>query len=720
MNHHKRKFLTMRMLMLFCLSVLLLANIVTSKGLTVELVPVDADKMVIVPTESVDDAWRFDPNFIDTSWTPCNGAPGGVGFDRDGDYNEDITLDIGGMMHGTSCFIRTKFQLDENLRREFDHLVLKIRYDDGFVAYLNGEKIADANAPDNPGRWSAASQPHEAQDFINFDVSQYLDVLKSGENVLAIHGMNVSSGSPDLLIAFSFVARKNYLNNFESDLPIIVMQTPNSSMISSANGTRVSVGVIAGVGNTLHSEFNDYSGDVIINKRQQDFQYTKADYRMTISDGDASLLGMPAGDVWLLDGMYSDKTLMRNVIMGRMAHKMGRLSAVPRLCHLFINDAYEGIYVLREERNRHINRIDIAEASADDPSGGFILKMTGEHWLPGITSAYPLFYNNDNIAKYQYFYPMASSISSAQADYISGFIHGFENAVKNGEQLSDYQDYIDLSSFIDYFLLNEISRNVNAYRNRTTFYKNRDAVDPLLHIEPDFDFEHALGNINYYNGDQYRGWTIDYLLTENDAHADTLQPPFWWANLYDDAEFKKQVKRRWDMFYEELFSENAIIKMMDSLYTVLAEERGFNFEKWNVIGQDIEPNSYIGESFDDDFDHLYLWIIDRLEWMNNEIAGYQTTIEHTSNRVVDFSLEQNYPNPFNPTTRIRYQIPTEGFVNLVVYNVRGELVDTLVSGQQAAGMHSVEWDAGRLSGGLYFCKLNANGQQLVRRMVLLR
>jgi len=700
----------------------LFAGRLGAAGLTVELVPVDADKMVYIPTDNVDAGWRSDPNFVDTSWTLCSGGPGGIGYDRDGDYNSDITLDVGGMMRGTSCFVRSIFQLDADLLREFDYLALRIRYDDGFIAYLNGEAIAEANAPANPGRWSHASQAHEAQSFLTFDVSDHLSGLKSGVNVLAIHGLNVSGDSPDFLLAFSLIGRKNYENNFKSDLPIIVLQTQNGRRTATAGDVQADMGVVAqpAGGNTLSGVYNDFHGPVFVRQLKSKFDYNKLNYRFTISGEDASLLGMPAGDVWRLAGAYSDKSLVRDVIMGTIAHKMGRLSGAPRLCHLFVNDDYKGIYVLLEERTRHENRINVSEAGPEDPSGGFILNMTGEHWLPGVASQFPPLFNSEAVVNYQFLYPDAHSITVGQTDYITGFMHDFETAVKSGDMPLVYQRYINLPAFVDYFLLNEIAKDVNAYRNKTTFYKDRDSVNGQLYIEPAFDFEHTLANINYYDGDRIAGWAIDYLTTASDAKADTLLPPFWWDILRKDADFQNHVKLRWDSLYDALFTEDAVINRLDSLYTVLENERDFNFERWNVIGQNIQPNSYVGGSYDDDYGYLYLWLIDRLNWMNSEIAGYPTGVESGGADIVDFKLAQNYPNPFNPVTRINYYLKQSGFVRLAVFNLRGEDVARLVHEQQPAGHYTVSWDASEFPSGVYFYELSVGEQRAMKRMLLLK
>jgi hypothetical protein len=89
-----------------------------------------------------------------------------------------------------------------------------------------------------------------------------------------------------------------------------------------------------------------------------------------------------------------------------------------------------------------------------------------------------------------------------------------------------------------------------------------------------------------------------------------------------------------------------------------------------------------------------------------------------------FALHQNYPNPFNPVTTIRYDLPVTGRVALEVYNILGQKVRTLVNEIQDAGFKSVQWDAGNVASGVYFCRLSVGGPttDFVRttKVVLLR
>ncbi len=163
----------------------------------------NAEKRVLVPTGPVDDNWKKSELFDDSDWLVCSGEPGGVGYDRNPDYEHLISLDLEELMYNsyTTFYIRIPFIIEDE-PSTIESMMLKVRYDDGFIAYINGTEVARRNFTGIPAWDSHADEDHEANGE-NFDdeivITDYIDQLKTGDNILAIHGLNDEATSSDLL-----------------------------------------------------------------------------------------------------------------------------------------------------------------------------------------------------------------------------------------------------------------------------------------------------------------------------------------------------------------------------------------------------------------------------------------------------------------------------------------------------------------------------------------
>ena len=163
-------------------------------------------KRVLVPTNDMGAAWRGPAAFDDRTWTS---GTGGVGYERSTGYGEYISIDVEGAMFGgnTSCYIRVPFTVDAGDVEDFNTMTFRIRYDDGFVAYINGVKVAEDYAPASP-QWNSAATDGDADtsSFRDFNIAGWLTALQAGDNMLAIHGLNIFSSSSDFLISVELVA----------------------------------------------------------------------------------------------------------------------------------------------------------------------------------------------------------------------------------------------------------------------------------------------------------------------------------------------------------------------------------------------------------------------------------------------------------------------------------------------------------------------------------
>jgi hypothetical protein len=174
------------------------------------LVTENAFKRVLVATGPISDTWKTNMNNNDLSWLA---GTGGVGYDTGSGYRDFFDIDLYDQMYQgrTSCLIQIPFNITQDMS-QFNIITLRMRYDDGFIAYLNGIEIARRNFSGTPAWNSSADTTHDdsaAVNFEEFNISSHFDAIHAGDNILAIHGLNVSTTSSDFLISCELVLTKS-------------------------------------------------------------------------------------------------------------------------------------------------------------------------------------------------------------------------------------------------------------------------------------------------------------------------------------------------------------------------------------------------------------------------------------------------------------------------------------------------------------------------------
>ena len=212
------------------------------------LVSENAEKRVLVPTGPIDDNWKESEIFDDSDWMVCTGEPGGVGYERNSGYEDLISLDLEELMYhsqnnSTSCYIRIPFTVESD-PSNFNFMTLRARYDDGFIAYLNSTEVARANFTGTPAWDSHADGDHEA-DGENFDaeidITNYINRLRTGNNMLAIHGLNDNTTSSDHIISIQLDITSTMIDEeypFFEDLDVLAGLRVTELMYHAHGGAR--------------------------------------------------------------------------------------------------------------------------------------------------------------------------------------------------------------------------------------------------------------------------------------------------------------------------------------------------------------------------------------------------------------------------------------------------------------------------------------------------
>ncbi|MDH7598196.1 MAG: lamin tail domain-containing protein [Sedimentisphaerales bacterium] len=180
---------------------------------TVLLVPESAPKRLLVPKADIGDSWRGgNEPYDDSGWDDAqiNMAVniGGVGYERQSGYEAFITYDVGQAMYGVngSCYIRIPFEVSAGDLGVIRSLVLRVRCDDGFVAFINGKEVASLNRPQVLSWDSVCANRADSTDFVEFAIED-VSMLVAGRNILAVQAINQSASSSDLLFSAELIGK---------------------------------------------------------------------------------------------------------------------------------------------------------------------------------------------------------------------------------------------------------------------------------------------------------------------------------------------------------------------------------------------------------------------------------------------------------------------------------------------------------------------------------
>ena len=382
-----------------------------------------------------------------------------------------------------------------------------------------------------------------------------------------------------------------------------------------------------------------YAGNIGIEIRGETSQYfDKKSYGIetwdnNYNDLDFDLAWLPEEEDWILYGPYSDKSLIRNKIIYEVSNSIGMYASRTRYVELFINYNYKGLYILMEKLKRDKNRINIKKLENGDTeneliSGGYIIKIDKSDMDDGSYSDFNSFNSNydingnldgDKKIIFNYEYPKPGDINSYQKNYIIDYINEFEKSLSSSN-FSDinngFRKFIDEKSFIDFFILNELSNNVDGYRLSTYLHKERNGK---LKIGPIWDFNLSFGNADYCGGNQFDVWTFEF---NERCPGDFWLIPFWWKKLLEDEVFVSNLKTRWFELRSNILSDQSLENMVNNKFDILynkTEAAKRNFIKWKILENYVWPNSFVGGTYVNEIEFLKNWIENRTEWLDNEI-----------------------------------------------------------------------------------------------------
>lgn len=428
------------------------------------------------------------------------------------------------------------------------------------------------------------------------------------------------------------------LSEFETDLGLVVVDTDGEEMgnkdgsVWSDNDWVDATFQVHGVdpsGPTTSGSPTDFDGPGAIHVRgNSSREYDKRSFRIELRDRsgkdvDAALLGMPAEADWVLQGPYSDKTLMRNHLIYALSNDIGRFAARTRFVELFVVDNrkkpsdrhYRGVYVLMDRIERDKDRIALEKIEPDDltppaVTGGYLLKR--DWWEEDDQTLKTSVYGDRLLVED----PM--KLEPEQRDWLEGWFTEFETALDGPEfdnPVAGYAAFVDVDSFVDHMLLVELGRTVDGYVLSTWMSKDREG--PLT-MGPIWDYNGALGNADYFQAWKTSGWHYE----NPEFPADNRNGFHWYERMLEDPAFRARLAERWHLHRAGPWADEAVQKHIDDARDQLVEAAPRNFERWDILGEYVWPNdegSEDRETWEEEVDYLEDWLFDRLVWMDGAV-----------------------------------------------------------------------------------------------------
>lgn len=342
--------------------------------------------------------------------------------------------------------------------------------------------------------------------------------------------------------------------------------TSSNGYITQANAKIMAVGTIYWYRSRIH----------------EDMQLGKNAYSVLFND-DISLLDSPAGKTWEFYTNTSEKTMLHN----QTAFYLGSMSALeytPRFYHvnLLMNGRYYGTYLMGED-------LEVSEGRVNVGSDGFLLGIGASSYGPVFSTSY--------LERAVSVIAPSASQSEASVDYISNFVTTAENALFSSDftdASEGWQKYMDIDSFVDWYLINEISKNENgAFRNNCMMNLTRGGK---LKMGPLWDFEKAFS-------------------VDSSPSGFVIKDVNWYARLFKDPAFVAKVKERYDFFYSH---KNDIITEISNTAEYLKYAIQEDNNKWNTFTTASNSGEQAWLLYQTTVYSMEKWLNSRMDWLKGE------------------------------------------------------------------------------------------------------
>jgi spore coat protein H len=367
-------------------------------------------------------------------------------------------------------------------------------------------------------------------------------------------------------------------DGFCSHLPLVLIQTGGQSITQEVEVV-VSLSVIDNEGGHNHLDSTPaFSTESQIKIRgNSSSRFDKKQYRLTFVNSATDLthraikvMGMPADAEWVLNGPFLDKTCLRNYLMYNLSGELMDWAPNVRYCELFMDGVYRGLYLMVESVKVSKHRVQVTKVSDKTFATGYLVERERINDTRAPMDNFGT-YSKRTLNELGIAYPGATTITAEREEYVRQDIGRFEKALYSldyDEPGKSYRNFIDVQSFIDYYLLNEFSMNIDGGNLSTYAHKS---LRGKLIMGPVWDFNNCFNCYEYY------------LLPINELYITSKS---WYVMLFRDERFTEEVIARYHLLRKGVLSDENILKIIDDTVAFLGPAIERNDTVWGYSYDD--------------------------------------------------------------------------------------------------------------------------------------
>lgn len=424
-------------------------------------------------------------------------------------------------------------------------------------------------------------------------------------------------------------------NRIHQHLEQKVSPEDETASISSEDfASHLPVVMINSVGEKISEEFSNCKIDIIDNQKTRNHtfddpdvttwarikwrgnsskRFDKKQYRISFveernseKEVDYSVMGMRKESDWVLNGPYLDKTLMRNYMMYNISGEIMDWAPNVRYCEMFLDGRYMGLFLMVETVKVSPGRLNLKEVDQKEAQTSYLIEREryGDANVPINNFGT---YTGKTVNEIGIEYPTKKKLSGNHIKYIKDDLSSIEKALYSldyDEWDFGYANYIDVNSFIDYYLINEFCANIDAGSLSTFAYKD---IKGKLTMGPVWDFNNSFDNYKHHP------------LVISDLYINTAP---WYAMLMRDEIFVNMVIDRYQELRKTYLSDEYLLNYVDETRAYLGKAIDRNFRVWGyTFGLELlHPMERNPVSFDEAINQLKKVIVERGKFLDENIV----------------------------------------------------------------------------------------------------